>query len=78
MREVRSNETEILLYDRVILRRECSDEFKKRTVEWLNTGIKAMSLDNLDIVPFYCSTINKHTCIEHINNFPNSFFVVLI
>ena len=71
------SDREILLADRIVLHNEVHDSFIKNMKTRLDFGINKMELNNVSIEPVYCSTINKHTCMEMLNGHPSKYFLIL-
>ena len=77
MREANETEKEIILANRHILNQECRESFYINMSERLTSGIKVMGLEDIQIALVYCSSLNKHTCIETIQEIPDTYFFVL-
>ena len=66
-----------LLADRLTLRNDVSDIFLKNMKLRLEYGISKFGLFDNNIEPVYCSSINKHTCVEILNDDPSTFYLML-
>ncbi len=67
----------MILTDRIILKQDCDETFYKNMTERLSSGTGVMNLEDAEIVLVYCSTINKHTCIEKLHKNPNTYYLIL-
>lgn len=67
---------ELLLADRIILHDSVHTTFIQNMSTRLDYGITKMGLDTISITPVYCSTIDKHTCVERLNSKPDEYFLI--
>lgn len=66
----------LIIGDRFILKSEITHSFHMSIQERLNCAIKMMNLPSEIIEPIYCSSLNKHTCIQQTSSTSNNFFFV--
>ena len=66
---------ESLLGDRIIIR-EATEPFIQSIHLRLEKGIPDFFLENANIKPVYCSSINKHTCARTIDINPNTQYLI--
>lgn len=68
---------EQIINDRLILNTEISDSFRISIQERLDSGMKMMGLPSDIFETVYCSSLNKHTCVQQISSMPNKYFLVV-
>ena len=66
-----------LLEDRLILHEEVSDIFIVNMRLRLHSGIPQFGLVDCNLKPIYCSTIDKHTCVQVLNDDKSTFYLIL-
>lgn len=71
------SDREILLADRLMLHDDVSTEFIQNMRMRLDYGINKMGLNSIPIKPVYCSTVNKHTCVEMLNGHHGEYYLIL-
>lgn len=54
--------------ERIILRREINETFKKAIMLRVDLALEQMELENEDLQILFCNSFNKHTCIVEKNN----------
>ena len=59
----------VLLGDRVLIG-AVSDTFVTNIQLRLKSGVSGFKLENANIEPVFCSSINKHTCACRVSNSP--------
>lgn len=67
----------LLIADRPILNSEVHDYFRISVQERIDCGIEMMNLPAEKIEVVYCSSLNKHTCIQQVSSIPNKYFLVV-
>mgnify|MGYP000822556757 CR=1 FL=1 len=66
-----------IIGDRLILNSEVHDYFRTSVQERLDCGIDMMNIPGEKIETIYCSSLNKHTCIQHDLSIPDKSFLVV-
>lgn len=65
----------VLLGDRVLIG-AVSDTFVTNIQLRLKSGVSGFKLENANIEPVFCSSINKHTCACRVSNSPEVQYLV--
>lgn len=66
-----------LLSDRIILESDTDNYLKESINIRMNYAIEIMELSKENIQVVFCSTVNKHTCLDTINNEPNRYYLII-
>lgn len=73
---ISDDEKKALLEERLILKKDISDVFIQSMQIRFDLGIKMMRLAESDIFCVFCSSINKHTCVESIDGYKKKYLIL--